>query len=122
MAVHTLTSENFDETIQSHDLVVVDFWAKWCGPCLAFAPVFEAVSARHPDAFFAKIDIEHEKQLAEDFAVRSIPTLMIFRREFAVFAEAGVQTQESLHNLVLDAKKIEIQALRDQIAGENDPG
>lgn len=119
MAVQELTQKEFDNTIQSNDLVVVDFWAKWCGPCLAFAPVFEKVSEMHPDVVFTKVDIEQEKQLAEDFAVRSIPTLMIFRREFAVFAEAGIQTQESLNNLIKDAKKISIEDLRKQITDDN---
>lgn len=115
MAVVTLTQENFDNTIQNNDLVIVDFWAKWCGPCTAFAPIFEQVSKQHPDAIFAKINIDEEPTLASDFDIRSIPMLMIFRREFAVFAHAGVQSATSLSTLVEEAKKIDIAVLRQQI-------
>src|SRR5579872_6086865 len=106
MSVIILTQHNFDDTIQNNDLVIVDFWAKWCGPCLAFAPLFEQVSNMHPEVIFAKVDIESEIQLANDFNIQSIPFLMIFRREFAIFAEAGVQTVTSLHALVEEAKKV----------------
>ena len=115
MAIMDITTQTFDTVIGKHDLVVVDFWAKWCGPCLAFAPVFESVSEQFPDAVFAKIDIEAEPQLAEDFAIRSIPFLMIFRQEFAVFAESGVQTATSLSDLVSQAKAIDMSTLRDQV-------
>lgn len=119
MAVITLNSADFDACIQNNPVVVVDFWAKWCGPCLAFAPVFEEASKTHPDVVFAKIDVESEQQLAQDFNVRSIPMLMIFRHEFAVFAESGVQTLESLDELISEAKKIDIEALRAQIDGSD---
>lgn len=118
MATLSLTYQQFDEVVQSNDLVVVDFWAKWCGPCLAFSPIFENVSERHPDAIFAKVNIDEEIELAQDFAVRSIPFLMIFRREFAVFAEAGAQTATQLDALVNEAKKIDITSLRQQIQNQ----
>jgi thioredoxin 1 len=122
MAVCDLIYDDFDKTVQSNDLVIVDFWATWCGPCLAFAPIFEEVSELHPDAVFAKVNIEKETQLAEDFSVRSIPMLMIFRREFAVFVESGIQTKTSLNELILEAKKIDIQALREQVSQQDNPG
>tara|TARA_R110002110_G_scaffold404606_1_gene623046 strand:- start:50191 stop:50559 length:369 start_codon:yes stop_codon:yes gene_type:complete len=122
MPVRDLSFKDFDSTVQSNDLVVVDFWATWCGPCLAFAPIFEEVSTLHPDAVFAKVNIEKETQLAEDFSVRSIPMLMIFRREFAVFVESGIQTKTSLNELISEAKKIDIQALREQVSKQNNPG
>ena len=122
MAVCNLVYSDFDKTVQSNDLVIVDFWASWCGPCLAFAPIFDEVSELHPDAVFAKVDIEKETQLAEDFSVRSIPMLMIFRREFAVFVESGIQTKTSLNELILEAKKIDIQALREQVSKQDNPG
>lgn len=115
MTVEVLTQANFDETIQAHDCVVVDFWAKWCGPCLTFAPIFEEVSTAHPDVLFAKVDIEQETALAEDFTIRSIPFLMIFRKEFAVFAEAGVQSKSTLHALVEEAKQLDLNELRKQL-------
>ena len=122
MAVMALTRENFDEVIQSNEMVVVDFWAKWCSPCLAFAPLFEEVSTRHPDVIFAKVDIDEEANLAADFQVRSIPLIMIFRREFAVFSEPGAQTATSLHALVNDAKKIDLTHLREAVEGKQGEG
>lgn len=116
MAVIDITTENFDAVIQGNSLVVVDFWAKWCGPCMAFAAVFEEVSLEHPDVVFAKVNIEEEQQLAEDFNIRSIPMLMIFRGEFAVFAESGVQTGASLTELVSQAKQLDIEVLRAQVS------
>lgn len=115
MGVVNLTAENFDETIQDNDCVIVDFWAKWCGPCLAFAPVFESLSEKHPQVVFAKVDIEKETTLADDFQIRSIPFLMIFRREFAVFAESGTQTQKSLDDLIAQAQAIDLAALRQSV-------
>ncbi|MBN9287076.1 MAG: thioredoxin [Gammaproteobacteria bacterium 39-13] len=120
MSIITLTQHNFDEVIQNNDVVVVDFWAKWCGPCLAFSPVFEQISKHHEDVIFAKVDIDAEIALANDFNIRSIPFLMIFRREFAVFAEAGVQTATALDALVNDAKKIDLAKLRAQLQNEEE--
>lgn len=120
MSVRTLTSKNFDDTIQNSKMVVVDFWAKWCGPCMAFAPVFEQVSMQHEDVTFAKVNIEEQTQLAEDFNIRSIPMLMIFRQEFAVFAESGIQTAESLNDLIEQARKIDITALRAKVPPPTD--
>jgi thioredoxin len=119
MAVITLSAQNFDEIIQKNDVVVVDFWAKWCGPCLAFSPIFEQVSLRHLDVVFAKVDIDEEVELATDFNILSIPFLMIFRREFAVFAEAGMQSQSSLDALVQEAKKLDLAQLRKQVEGKS---
>lgn len=120
MGVISLTRETFDQTIQDNTCVVVDFWASWCGPCLAFMPTFEQISEKHPDVVFAKVDIEQEKQLMEDFQIRSVPFLMIFRQEFAVFAESGVQTGKSLDELVNDAKQIDIEELRQQLNKTSD--
>lgn len=120
MAITTLNQDNFDKVIRDSECVVVDFWANWCGPCLAFAPTFEALSNKNPDVVFAKVDIEQQQQLAEDFQIRSIPFLMIFRREFAVFAEPGVQTETSLQQLIDDAKQIDLSALRAQVDKSSD--
>lgn len=116
MPILSLSEENFDTTIQNNAVVVVDFWAKWCGPCVAFSPIFEEVSVDHPDVLFAKVNIEEAPALAEDFNVQSIPFIMIFRGEFAVFAQAGVQTRRSLGALVKEAKEIDLAALRQSLS------
>lgn len=118
MSIIYLNEKNFDETVQNHDLVVVDFFATWCAPCMAFNPVLEQLSLEHPEVVFAKVDIDAEPALANDFNVRSIPLVMIFRREFAVLHHAGLQTAQSLKELIEQAKKIDIQSLREKIDTE----
>ena len=86
MATVNLTAGAFDKVVSSNETVLVDFWAAWCGPCRAFAPVFEAASDEHPDIVFAKVDTEAEPELAERFAIMSIPTLMIFREQVLVYS------------------------------------
>ncbi len=115
MAIITLHTLNFDSTILNNDTVVVDFWAKWCGPCLAFSPIFDDVSQQHPNVVFAKVDIEVSPELTSDFQIRSIPHLMIFRREFAVLSQSGVMTANQLNDLVLAAQKISIVSLRESL-------
>ncbi len=115
MAILMLNGKNFDETIQNNDLVVVDFFATWCAPCMAFNPILEQLSIEDPEVVFAKVDIDAEPGLASDFNVRSVPLLMIFRREFAVLHHAGLQTAKSLKELIAQAKKIEIEALREKV-------
>ena len=114
MAIIDLSQRSFDETIEGNDCVIVDFWAPWCGPCRAFSPIFEKVSGNHPDIIFAKVNIDEEPQLAEDFNIRSIPSLMIFKREFAIFSQSGMQTESGLEQLIKDAKLIDIAELRKQ--------
>ena len=115
MTILHLTADNFDETVQKNACVVVDFWASWCAPCLAFSPIFEEVSRQFPEVVFAKVDIEKEPQLAEDFQIRSIPYLMVFRHEFAVYADSGVQSKTNLGLLVKDALSLDIEELRKQL-------
>ena len=89
MATIELTKETFKDTITGNDIIIVDFWAQWCGPCKSFAPTYESVSERHDDIVFAKINTEDEQELAASFQIRSIPTLMIFREQIVIFFTGG---------------------------------
>ena len=89
MATVELTKDTFEQTIVDNDTVLVDFWAEWCGPCKSFAPVYEKVSEKYPDAVFAKVDTEAEPELSQYFQIRSIPTLMIFRDQVGIFSQPG---------------------------------
>ncbi len=104
--IANLTKENFDETLEKHEIIVIDFWAKWCGPCKEFFPVLEEAAKLHPDVFFAKIDIEHETELAADFSIVSIPSLMFIRNRTIVFAQSGVLPLSALCDLIVQAKEL----------------
>jgi thioredoxin 1 len=110
-----LTGENFAESINDHPFAVVDFWAPWCAPCRAFAPVFAAAAAKYPDIRFAKVNTEAEQQLAANFNIRSIPTLMIFRDNVIVFAEAGALPASALDQVLGAARALDMDAVRREI-------
>lgn len=116
MAVIELTKDNFTETIEGNGTVIVDFWATWCGPCRAFAPIFEKASAKHEDVVFAKIDTDAQKELAAAFQIRSIPTLMAFRENIAVFHQAGMMRPKQLDELVEKVGELDMDEVRRQIA------
>jgi len=115
MSVIELTKENFNDTVDNNDIVVVDFWAEWCGPCKSFAPVFETVAGNHPDAVFGKIDTEEQTELAQAFQIRSIPTLMLFREQIQLFAQPGALSIAQLEDLVQKAKALDMKPIHDQI-------
>jgi len=111
-----LTQENFDDIIQNNNLVLIDFWASWCGPCKTFGPIFEAASDRHTDIAFAKVDTEAQRQLAGDYQIRSIPTLMIFKENIIIFNQAGMLPVQALEDVIGKAKSLDMDMVRAEIA------
>jgi thioredoxin 1 len=120
VATIDLTKDTFDDTILSNEMVLVDFWAAWCGPCRSFAPVYERVSAENPGVVFGKVDTEAERELAGYFNIRSIPTLMIFRNSIGIFAQPGALPEAALTDLIEQARDVDMDDVRRQIAEESD--
>ena len=118
MSTVKLTAETFDETVQGHDIVLVDFWAAWCGPCRMFAPVFEKASGEHADIVFAKVDTEAEQVLAARAGITSIPTLMVFRENVLVYAEPGALPAPALEQLISAVQGLDMDDVHAQIAAQ----
>jgi len=110
-----MTHENFAEIIGKNDLVFIDFWAEWCGPCRMFGPIFEEAAGRHPGVVFAKVDTQAQPELAGEFSVRSIPTLAIMRQSVLLFQQPGLQPAEALDELVLQAQALDMDEVRRDI-------
>lgn len=115
-----LTQDNFEDVIQKNPLVLVDFWAPWCGPCRAFAPVYEAASEQHKDVVFAKVNTEEQQSLGAMFQIRSIPTLMLFREQIILFAQPGSLPGPALDEILAKAKALDMEMVRKEIAEQND--
>jgi len=116
-----LRDEDFEPVVLGNDIVVIDFWAPWCGPCRSFAPVYEEASERHPGVVFAKVNTEEQQELAEACEIRSIPTLMIFRERILLFAQPGALAPDDLDAVLAEVKGLDMEEVHRQIAeGEGD--
>jgi thioredoxin 1 len=116
MATVDITKGTLEDTIANNAIVLIDFWAPWCGPCKSFAPIYAAVSEKHSDVVFAKVNTEDEQELAANFQIRSIPTLMIFRDQIAIFSQAGMLPESGLEDVIAKTKALDMDKVRQDVA------
>jgi len=115
VAVVALSKDDFNETIAENDMIIIDFWAQWCGPCKSFAPTFEAASENHTDVVFAKVNTEEQQELAQACNIRSIPTLMIFREQILLYSQAGALPPAQLEDIIDKTKELDMQQVKADI-------
>jgi thioredoxin 1 len=120
MALENLTEENFNEKVKENQIVILDFWAPWCGPCRQFAPIFEEVASEHPDILFGKINTEEQQNLAGAFQIRSIPTVMAIKEEIVVFSQPGLLPKDALEDVIAQIKDLDMDMVRAEIAKEQE--
>ena len=118
MATVELTKENFEKTVTENPMVIVDFWAPWCGPCRGFAPIYEKASEAHKDVVFAKVNTDEQQELAGAFNIRSIPTLMVFREKVILFQQAGALPGQALEQVITEANALDMAKVHTEIEGQ----
>ncbi len=118
MSSIAITKENFEDVINKNAMIIIDFWAPWCGPCKNFGPVFEAISDKYPDIVFAKVNTEEQQELGGMFQIRSIPTLMIFRDQIIIFAQPGALPGPALEEIIGKAKELDMDQVRAEIVAQ----
>jgi len=116
VATVDLTSETFEKTVNENAMVIIDFWAPWCGPCRGFAPVYEKAAEAHPDVVFAKVNTDEQQELAGAFGIRSIPTLMVFREKVVLFQQAGALPGNALEQVIAQAKALDMAKVHAEVA------
>lgn len=115
MATIELTAGNFTDHVEEDDILLVDFWASWCGPCRQFAPIYEAASEKHPDIVFGSVNTEEQQELAGAFRVTSIPTLMVFREQVLIYAQPGALPEPALEQIISAVRDLDMEEVRQQL-------
>lgn len=122
MAVIEITSENIEATINNNNIVIIDFWAPWCGPCKQFAPIFEDSAAKNLDVIHAKVNTDIEQEIAGSFEIKSIPTIAIFKEQTLIFIEAGSLPEEALEQILTQVKSLDMEKIREEIKKRESSG